>query len=66
VIDVALIGPDEELVGFVHGRLTTIGPGVAWPAGESVPFEARFTGLAVMPEQVTSIRVMAVGYAMTE
>lgn len=66
VIDVVLIGPDDDLVGFSHGRLTTADPGAAWPAGESVPFEAQFVGLAVPPEQVTNVRVLAVGYALVE
>jgi hypothetical protein len=66
VIDVVLIGPDDNLVGFTRGVLSTSGPGQVWPAGETASFEALFGFVAVDATQVKEARVAAAGYASAE
>lgn len=61
LIDVALIGPDDDLVGLAHAAVSTEREGV-WPAGTPAQFTATFRFLAVPPEQVTDVRVLAAGY----
>lgn len=62
VIDVALIGPDENLVGLARGVLSTSAANGVWPAGETAEWEAPFFFTAVEPDQVRDVRVSAVGY----
>ena len=66
VIDVALIGPDDNLVGLSHGVLKTSAPGGRWAAGETAAFEALFAFIAGEPDQVTGVQVAAAGYAVPE
>jgi hypothetical protein len=61
LIDVALIGPDDNLVGVTHAAVSTEREGV-WPAGTQAQFTATFRFLEVPPEQVTDVRALAVGY----
>lgn len=62
VIDVALIGPDDDLVGLAHAVLFTGRDDGVWPAGAEAPFEAQFSFLSVGPELVSEVRISAVGY----
>lgn len=62
-IDVVLIGPDEDIVGFEHG-LTE--PGLILADGDSADFEARFRFVAVDPALISEVRVFAAGYAALE
>jgi len=62
VIDVALIGPDDNLVGLAHATLLTGRDDGLWPAGAEVPFEAQFPFISVGPELVSEVRISAVGY----
>ena len=62
VIDVALIGPDDDLVGLAHAVLVTGRDDGVWPAGAEAPFEAQFSFISVGPELVSGVRISAVGY----
>ncbi len=61
LIDVALIGPDDNLVGVTHAAVSTEREGL-WPAGTQARFTARFYFLPVLAEQVTGARALAAGY----
>lgn len=61
LVDVALIGPDDDLVGLAHAAVSTDREGV-WPAGTVARFTATFRFVAVPPELVTEARVLAAGY----
>jgi len=62
VIDVVLIGPDDDLVGLAHAALLTGRDDGMWPAGAEAPFEAQFPFISVGPELVSEVRISAVGY----
>lgn len=64
VIDVALIGPDDNLVGYARAILRTAVMDGTWPAGETATYEAGFTFLAVETERITGARVTAAGYVV--
>ncbi len=61
LVDVALIGPDDDLVGVTHAAVSTEREGV-WPAGTTAHFTALFRFLVGSPEQVTDARALAAGY----
>lgn len=62
VIDVVLIGPDDDLVGLAHAALLTGRDDGMWPAGVEAPFDAQFSFISVGPELVSEVRISAVGY----
>lgn len=62
VIDVALIGADEDLVGLAHAVLVTGRDDGVWPAGAEASFEAQFSFISVGPELISGVRISAVGY----
>jgi len=67
VVDVALIGPDNELVGFAHAVITGgLGEDGTWAAGAAITFEAAFNFIAVEPGLVQEAAVLAVGYAAAQ
>lgn len=61
LVDVALIGPDDDLVGLTHAAVITEREGV-WPAGTAARFTATFPFVAVTPELITGARILAAGY----
>jgi hypothetical protein len=64
LIDVAAIGPDDDLAGLAHAVVTTSRPDQRWQAGETVTFVTQFSFLTVPVEQITDVAVQAVGYAI--
>ncbi|MBN1678748.1 MAG: hypothetical protein JW966_00555 [Anaerolineae bacterium] len=62
VVDVMLIGPDDNLVGYVHAVVAD----KMWPVGGSGTFEANVPFVAGSPERVVDVRVYATGYAMPQ
>lgn len=66
VIDVALIGPDDNLVGLAHGTLATTTTDGTWPAGETAAWNAAFGFMSVPPESVVDVRVSVSGYAVVD
>ncbi|MBN1200642.1 MAG: hypothetical protein JXJ20_02180 [Anaerolineae bacterium] len=66
VIDVALTGPDDELVGLSHGVVDTGTADGTWSAGQAAVFEAPFTFVAVEPDRVQEVKIAAAGYAPVE
>jgi hypothetical protein len=63
VIDIVLIGPDDNLVGLGHGLVTDGLTDNVWAAGGTVTFEASFGFIAAAPEQITGVVATAAGYA---
>ncbi len=63
VIDIVLIGPDDNLVGLGHGLVTDGLTDNVWAAGGTVTFEASFAFIAAAPEQITGVVATAAGYA---
>ena len=66
VVDVVLIGPDENLVGLSRGVLTLSAADGSWQPGENAAFEAPFFFTAVEPDLVQDVRVAAAGYAQRQ
>jgi hypothetical protein len=66
VVDVVLIGPDDNLVGLSRGILSTSAGDGTFPAGEIASFEAPFFFVAADPETVTDVRLGTAGYAYPE
>jgi hypothetical protein len=64
VVDVALIGPDDRLVGFTRAIITPGSADGQWAAGQAAAFEALFAFTAVEADQIKEVRVSAVGYAV--
>ncbi len=64
VIDVVLIGPDDNLVGLDHAVIKLSAPNGTWAPGEQADFEVIVGFIAVEPELVTGVLVKASGYAM--
>ncbi len=58
-IDVVLIGPDDNIVGFAQG---VTAPGLTLLPGDTAPFEAPFRFIAVEPALITAVEVYAAGY----
>ena len=63
VVDVVLIGPDDNLIGMAHGVVTGGVQDGVWPAGESISFDARFDFVLGDIAQVREVRIAAAGYA---
>jgi hypothetical protein len=63
VVDVILIGPDDNLIGVAHGVFTGGVQDGVWPAGETVAFDARFDFVLSDIAQVRDVRIAAAGYA---
>lgn len=63
VVDVVLIGPDENLIGVASGVFTGGVQDGVWPTGETASFEARFDFVLGDIAQVREIRIAATGYA---
>lgn len=63
--DVTLIAQnaDNQIVGLTHAVLVPDSAGAVWPAGATVPFEARFGSLAAEASSVASVSAAAAGYA---
>lgn len=61
LVDVVLIGPDDDLVGLAHAAVSTEREGV-WPAGTQARFTATFRFVTVSPDLVTGVRTLAAGY----
>lgn len=62
VVDVALLGPDDTLVGLAHGVIATSAGNATWPAGETADWQAFFSFAAVDPDLITGVRVYISGY----
>lgn len=64
VIHVILIGPDDNLVGMDYAVVKLDAPDGTWAPGEQADFEVIVGFVAVEPELVTDVIVMASGYAV--
>ena len=64
VINVILIGPDDNLVGMDYAVVRLDAPDGTWAPGEQAAFEVIVGFVAVEPELVTDVIVMASGYAV--
>jgi hypothetical protein len=61
LVDVVLIGPDDNLVGLARAAVSTEREGI-WPAGTQARFTAAFRLVTVAPELVTEVHALAAGY----
>ena len=62
VIDVLLLGPDDQPVGLAHGVVMSQPPAAAWGAGVSAEFEAAFDFTVLDAQMIREVQVLAVGY----
>ncbi len=63
VVTVALVGPDEKIVGLTNAVLQLPNADGTWSPQTQAPFEARFTFVAGDTQNVEP-RVLAVGYVL--